>query len=172
MLDFSRRQLLILNELFQKRSLTSTELSLVVDASVRTVKTDISYLKKKLESYGITIESKPNHGYQLNYKNDEGITFLANQLKAMNVRRLYTFKQNNYERIFYIIRRLLLKESYLKLDILADEMFISRSTLNGDMIEVKKLLSKYNLKISLNSGGQKLTNISKSSFSVVKFSVH
>lgn len=147
MLDFSRRQLLILNELSHHENLTSAELALVVDASVRTVKTDISYLKGKLKDEGIMIDSKPNHGYQLKYKNERSIDFLANQLETVNVKRLYTFKQNNYERIFYIIRRLLLKEKHMKLDILADEMFISRSTLNGDMIEVKKILNQYNLKI-------------------------
>jgi transcriptional antiterminator len=147
MLDFSRRQLLILNELSRKESLTSTELSLVVDASVRTVKTDIYQLKEKLIGYGIMIYSKPNQGYQLYYKSGESKSFLTNRLNALNVERLYTFKKNNYERVFYIIRRLLLKDNYMKLDILADEMFISRSTLNGDMIEVKKILDKYNLEV-------------------------
>lgn len=146
-MNFSRRELLILNELFHKESLTSTDLSLVVDASVRTVKTNISNLKVKLTGYGITIDSKPNRGYKLTYENENSITSLTNQLKAMNVERLYTFKKNNYERVFYVLRRLLLKDIYIKLDVLANEMFISRSTLNADMIEVKKVLYKYHLKV-------------------------
>ncbi|WP_342508615.1 BglG family transcription antiterminator [Sporosarcina sp. FSL K6-2383] len=147
-MNFSRRELLILNELFHKKSLTSTDLSLVVDTSVRTVKTDISNLKVKLSDYGITIHSKPNQGYKLNYENADSITFLTNQLKSMNVERLYTFKKNNYERVFYVLRRLLLKDVYIKLDVLANDMFISRSTLNADMIEVKKVLNKYELKLT------------------------
>lgn len=146
-MDVNRRELLILNELFHKARLTSKDLSLVVDASIRTVKTDISDLKLLLKDHGITIHSKPNKGYELHYENQESIDFLGMQLQSKDVERLYSFKKNNFERVFYILRRLLLKDMYIKLDVLADDMFISRSTLNADMNEVKRVLNKYHLKV-------------------------
>ncbi|MFM1654964.1 BglG family transcription antiterminator [Brevibacillus sp. B_LB10_24] len=147
MSNFSRRQLLIINELFLKSRLTSAELALAVDASVRTVKTDIATLKSKLAPYGITIESRPNIGYELMYQEKASLDFLTNLHKSAEVKRLNHFMKNNYERVFYMIRRLFFANDYIKLDELANDMFISRSTLNGDMIEVKKLLKKYQLKV-------------------------
>ena len=45
------------------------------------------------------------------------------------------------ERIAYLIRKLLMVDYPLKLDELADEVFVSRQTINGDLKEVRKLLS-------------------------------
>ncbi|MFB1050034.1 transcription antiterminator [Paraliobacillus sp. JSM ZJ581] len=145
MLDFNRRQLLILNELQEQEMTTASSLALVVEASVRTVKNDISMLKKKLKNEGIEIKSSPNKGYHLWYKDDYSKEFLTKGLASIDIKRLNLFKRNNYERIFYIIRALLLSKGYIKLDHLAEKMFISRSTLNQDMPEVKRILSKYHL---------------------------
>lgn len=146
-MDVNRRELLILNELFHKGRLTSKDLSFVVDASIRTVKTDISHLKLLLKDHGITIDSRPNKGYKLHYKDQYSFDFLETQLQSKNVERLYSFKKNNFERIYYILRRLLLKDMYIKLDDLAEDMFISRSTLNADMNDVKKVLHKFHLNV-------------------------
>ncbi|MBS4206561.1 PRD domain-containing protein [Bacillus sp. FJAT-50079] len=144
---FTRRQLLILNELFLKDTLTSNELALLVDSSVRTIKTEISYIRTELKQYGIMIESKTNKGYTLIFTEKSSMNFLTNLLKSSKVKRLNKFKKNNYARIFFVIRRLLLEDSYIKLDELANEMFISRSSLNTDMIETKKILKKYQLTV-------------------------
>ncbi|WP_182199757.1 BglG family transcription antiterminator [Paraliobacillus salinarum] len=148
MLDLNRRQLLILNELQEKETTTAANLALVVEASVRTVKNDISILKKKLKSKGIEIKSSSNKGYTLSYKDESAKQYLIKGLATIDIKRLNLFKRNNYERIFYIIRALLLSKDYIKLDHLAEQMFISRSTLNQDMPEVKRVLSNYQLHLS------------------------
>ncbi|PAV28382.1 hypothetical protein CIL05_17265 [Virgibacillus profundi] len=147
MLDLNRRQLLILNELFQQEIRTAANLSLVAEASIRTVKNDISILREKLNNHGITIDSSPNKGYQLLYHDGSSKDFLSKFFSQIDIKRLNLFKRNNYERIFFIIRTLLLSKDYQKLDDLADEMFVSRSTLSGDMTEVKRILANYQLDI-------------------------
>ncbi|MTE25099.1 HTH domain-containing protein, partial [Microbacterium sp. ZXX196] len=50
-------------------------------------------------------------------------------------------------RVHYIINRLLLTDKNLKLEDLADELFISKSTIQNDLKEVKELLKSYDLKV-------------------------
>ncbi|TQS74251.1 PRD domain-containing protein [Ornithinibacillus gellani] len=147
MMDLNRRQLIILNELFNQKVITSLNLSLAADTSVRTVKSDIAYLRKKLDRHGIGINSSPNKGYSLNYHDSSSKEYLSEFFSQIDMKRLHLFKRNNYERVFYILRTLLLSNNYIKLDDLANEMFVSRSTLNGDMPEVKRILDNYQLQI-------------------------
>lgn len=47
----------------------------------------------------------------------------------------------------HIIRRLLIADHFLKLEDLAEELFVSRSTLNNDFKEVKRTLKNYGISI-------------------------
>lgn len=49
------------------------------------------------------------------------------------------------ERILYLLKRLLLTEEYVKLEDLAAEMYISKSTVQNDMRDVKKRLKPYDI---------------------------
>src|SRR5699024_4799891 len=49
------------------------------------------------------------------------------------------------ERITYLIKRLLLIDDYIKLDDLADEMYVSKSTIQNDLIPVRNILSAYDI---------------------------
>ncbi len=93
------------------------------------------------------IDSTQNKGYKLYFETEEVKLNLYKYLSHININRLHLNKRNNYERIFYIIRRLLVNVGYIKLDDLAEEMFVSRSTLNVDMPEVKRILYSYQLSL-------------------------
>src|SRR5690625_6947106 len=49
------------------------------------------------------------------------------------------------ERITYLIKRLLLHDTYNKMDDLADEIYVSKSTIQNDLIDVKKLVAEYEI---------------------------
>ena len=51
------------------------------------------------------------------------------------------------ERVSHIIRRLLLSDGYLKLEDLADEIYVSKSTLQNDLKLVKHRLAKYDIRL-------------------------
>ena len=51
------------------------------------------------------------------------------------------------ERASHIIRRLLLSDGYLKLEDLADEIYVSKSTLQNDLKLVKHRLAKYDIRL-------------------------
>lgn len=145
--NLSRRQMIIINSLYTSGTLTAAELALILNVSVRTIKNDIYELKMKFKDSDIDIFSKPRKGYSIEIKNQEQREYLERLSKSNSINKMNEFYNNNYERIFYILRKLLIANDYIKLETIANEVFVSRSTVNQDMKEVKRLLDKYNLRI-------------------------
>ena len=56
--------------------------------------------------------------------------------------------RTNIDRVEYILKKILLlyKDKTLKIESLADEMYVSLSTIKNDLKEVKVILENYNLK--------------------------
>lgn len=145
--NISRRQMIIINSLYTRGTLTAAELAAALNVSVRTVKNDIGELKMKFKNSDIEILSKPRRGYSIVIKDREQREYLQGLSKLKSIRQINEFYSNNYERVFYILRRLLIVNDYIKLETIAEEVFVSRSTVNQDMKEVKRLLDKYSLKV-------------------------
>ena len=130
-----------------QEALTSQALANEIGVSTRTIKKDIAELGNILIEQGASIESKMGKGYQLNVEDE----FLFNQL--LMVQKLQEFNPTQkipryrYERINYIIKKLLAIDYYIRLENLADELYVSRSTIVTDLKEVREILSDYNLEI-------------------------
>lgn len=114
----------------------------------RTLREDIRQYKDTLESKaGCMIESKPNAGYRLQIFDDELYNAFVKDLLSEESNQQYLIPVNQEERIHYIIRYFLGHSDYVKLNNLADEIYVSRSTLNADIKEVKERLSHFRLKL-------------------------
>lgn len=141
----TKRQKMILNYLLQKDKIISgQELAKEYDVTTRTIRNDIVAIEGVLANdSGIHIESIRGKGYKVEiFQNEKLFSFLE------------TINENTKsspiepeERVNYIVNRLLLSSEYLKIDRLADELFISRSTLQNDLLNVKVVLEKFGLKI-------------------------
>lgn len=145
--NLTRRQIIIINSLYKKGTLTSVELSLILNVSIRTIKYEIKEIRRKFSEELLEIISSRRIGYKIIIKDEEFLNYLeeldsSSKIKIMD--KLYT---NNYERVFYVLRRILTENDYLKLEDLSKEIYVSRSTLNQDIKEVKRLLNKYDLEI-------------------------
>lgn len=145
--NLTRRQIIIINSLYKKGTLTSVDLSLILNVSVRTVKYEIKEIRKKFSEELLKIISSSRKGYKIIIKDEDFLNYLeeldsSSKIKFMD--KLYT---NNYERVFYVLRRILTEDDYLKIEDLSNEIYVSRSTLNQDIKEVKRLLNKYELEI-------------------------
>ncbi|MBT2713653.1 transcription antiterminator [Pseudomonas sp. ISL-88] len=120
---------------------TSSVIAANVKVTTRTVRNDIKELQTILEKHGASIQSVRGSGYKLSIRDEQPF---KNWLQD-------NFQQNSGlpifpdERINYLMKRLLLTEGYLKLDDLAEELFISKSTLQSDIKEVKKRLHPYDI---------------------------
>lgn len=143
-----KKQSLLLSQLLEtNESMTSYQLSLSLGVSVRTVKTYIQVINEYIMPFGMKICSQPGEGYWLE-KEDHVDMISIYGLMDKNIALKYNdIPKYNYERINYIIKKLLVVDYPLKIENLMDEIFVSRSTLTADLKEVRKLLAKFHLKV-------------------------
>lgn len=138
---FSNRELLILDYLKKNKYVTAEELANYLSVSKRTVKKDISRIKENINQEKILLKSYPAKGYLL----DSSFIFSSDELTLSRDKDLIL---KNYDRIAYLVQRLLLAEDAIRYDDLAEELYISPSSLSKDMKKVRALFSEYKLKIS------------------------
>jgi lichenan operon transcriptional antiterminator len=115
----------------------------------RTLRYDLTTYKTLLQDNGVEIKSHPGRGYQLVILDKEKYTILLNTIKNNEHRHQFISPIFFHQRIDYIIRQLLSCKEYIKLNELADEMYISRSTLNSCLKKVRKELKTLNLSLHI-----------------------
>ncbi|WP_138420345.1 BglG family transcription antiterminator [Aquibacillus sediminis] len=143
-MNFRHKQ--ILRELMSlEETLTSTYLANIVQVTSRTIREDIKALDTFLQTNGAEIKSIRGKGYQLNVYDDQAFRQLLNQEFQKDSSFEQASPSSPEDRVNYLIKRLLLSNGYLKLDGLADEMYISKSTIQNDMKQVKNILKKYDI---------------------------
>lgn len=111
----------------------------------RTLRNDLSRYKEALEEHGVKLDAQPGKGYRLVIVDREKYNVLVEKLSLAAQRQHYVAPVRHQERIDYIVRCLLVAEEYIRLDELAEEIYISRSTLSGCMQGVRNALSEFNL---------------------------
>ncbi|MEK4060008.1 MULTISPECIES: BglG family transcription antiterminator [Paenibacillus] len=122
----------------------SEHLAKLIQVTSRTVRSDIRELDEFLAKHGASVQPVRSRGYELKITDDSSFRMLLQQL----------FMNNEPEdsgspeyRQLYLIRRLLLAGAYLKLEELADELYVSKSTVQNDFKEVKQTLLAYGIGI-------------------------
>src|SRR5699024_5167167 len=108
---------------------------------------EISNLRKMIDKDKIEIASKPGYGYSIIIHDDEYYDEVTNQVQEKNIKKIQDFSKDSFNRITYIIQELLIAEGYIKIDQLAEELFVSRSTLENDINEVRIQLEKYHIEV-------------------------
>ncbi|MDX8045558.1 BglG family transcription antiterminator [Gracilibacillus sp. S3-1-1] len=136
----------ILRELMAEQSpVSSTYLANVNKVTPRTTREDIKRLNQIISSHGAVIESIMGKGYLLKVKNDNEYKNFLHGYFIQEIPGENGIPRSPEERIKYIINRLLLQDGYIKLEGLADEIFISKPTIQTDIKEVRKILANYQL---------------------------
>ncbi|MGH1811677.1 BglG family transcription antiterminator [Enterococcus entomosocium] len=141
----TNRQEKILRYLLSKDKIISgQELAKQFDVTTRTIRNDITVIESILENKsGLKINRFKGKGYKIEIlQNDQLFAFLES-LNSIDEK----IPVEPEERINYLLNRLLLSSQYLKLDDLADELFISRSTIQNDFINIKVIVEKLGLSI-------------------------
>ena len=133
----------ILNVLSTKHYQTSSYIGLTLNISEKTVRNRIKEVDCIINKHGANIISKQRMGYKLQINNVESYDSFIGEVNVNNV----IIPANSKERVAYIITHLLWCDDYLKLDDLADELYISKSTLNNDMKKAESILYEYNIEI-------------------------
>ncbi|WHZ03823.1 BglG family transcription antiterminator [Neobacillus sp. YX16] len=140
------RTIAILRELLAVDTpITSEYLANVIQVTSRTIRNDIKELETIISKYGASIKSIRGAGYTLKIDDDKVFRkFLLEEFQSEKLKPSM-LPNTPEERVHYLMQRLLLTENFLKLEDLADELFISKSTVQNDLKDVKKTLQTYDL---------------------------
>ncbi|PZG34653.1 sugar transporter [Listeria ivanovii] len=142
----------IVHMLYLRMSFISgRELGEALAVTPRTIRNDIKAINPLLQVAGNQIESLPGVGYRLIIEDEKALqeALLDNKTGQSNMNIVPLFAE---DRANYIIRYLLLKNDYVKLETLAEELFVSKSTINSDILEVKEKLTNYSLSVEKRAG--------------------
>lgn len=137
---FPNQRLAQLFTLLQNETLPQEELAQRLSVSTRTVRADITALNALLLRYGAQFILTRGSGYQLVINDPTRYQMLEESApKAQNIPRTAA------DRIHFLLVRFLTSAFSIKLEDLADAWFVSRATLQGDMVDVRERLQRYQL---------------------------
>lgn len=121
---------------------TIKELTNSFHVTDRTIRTDIQAINLEIAKYECEILLKRKSGYYLMSYNKDKFKELQNQIEKQT--NVLTFNSLD-DRIKYILQKLLYSQDYVNLDDLANEVFVSRNTLQNYIKPIKETLETYNL---------------------------
>ncbi|SDZ65793.1 lichenan operon transcriptional antiterminator [Evansella caseinilytica] len=127
---------------------TSDYLARVNNVSPRTIRADMKLLNQQLSNHDAAIVSIRGKGYRLVIYDNERFRHYLQMMMDNDEEGSGTLPDTPEERIVFIIRKLLLAEGYIKIDDLADFMHVSKSTLQNDLKEVKRIFTNYGLTLA------------------------
>ncbi len=141
------KQIKIFNALRETKSdLTSYDLAEITGISRRLIRNKIKGLRKALTYYDIELLSKPNKGYRILIHDDVKCEKLLGEIDNVQNEEK-SIPTNERERTDYLTVQLLLSTDYLKVDDLADELYIGRASVSNNLKVIRKRFEKYNLTI-------------------------
>lgn len=117
------------------------EISEKQNVTERTIRNDIKAINEELRPFESELLKNKDGNYFL-FINDGKIFNEFEKQELLNFE--FDFSEPR-DRITYISLRYLFSAKYIKSEEFLDEMFISRSSMQNDMKDVRELLSKYNL---------------------------
>ena len=151
----SKRETQILKLLFDHKHtyLTSQEIASGIDVSNRTARKYLHLLEDALKQESLaTIEAKQGNGYQLKIQDARRFDeFYLEEVKSQMASKDITTIQESNDRQYYILNRLFFEQSAVYVDAIADELFVSRSTISNDLVEIKKLITPYQIELQSKS---------------------
>lgn len=121
------------------------ELARFTGVSIRTIKNDIPDLKTFCEAAGARLIAVRGQGYRI-----EAVNASLFEEQLVEIQRLFseTYYSHEYEnRDNDIARRLLAEASWVKLDDIAAEMYLSRSTIKNSIQSARRLLNQFHLSV-------------------------
>ncbi|WP_100011577.1 BglG family transcription antiterminator [Lentibacillus sediminis] len=128
----TRWQEIVEQMLLSDEPMTSSQLAKALQVSSRTVRNDIKEMREFLLGKDMHIRSHRGRGFELADKQHPAWREIFLHPGVIPIER--------EERVQYLMERLLLQSDYIKIDTLADELFVSRFTLQSDLKKVREIL--------------------------------
>lgn len=121
---------------------SANELAKKFHVTERTIRSDIINLNAELQKYKCEILLKRKKGYYLYVHDQEKYNQLFSALNPIN--KIHSLDSLN-DRINYILKILLYSNHFIHLEDLADQVYVSRNTLQNYTKSIKEIVEKYNL---------------------------
>jgi len=127
-----------------RKPLSGQEIGKKLAIKARTLRGDIARHRETLAEDGLQLLARQGVGYELIIKDSEKCGVLLDAVCSQRPLRQARARTPD-ERSSYLIRSLLAAGDYIRLDDIANEMCVSRSTLNNGMKEVREALAHFGL---------------------------
>ncbi|MDQ0360442.1 BglG family transcription antiterminator [Breznakia pachnodae] len=144
----SERQKKLLIDLYNSKGeyLSAKELSSKYNVSARSIQNDISEIRKVISNYDfLSITSISSKGSKLNVEDEKEMEKLLAAVDDVLKTQVLTSKKDRINRIVSILFN---SKQGITIDHLADRLFVSKSTLTGDLKLAKEMLDRYDVKIA------------------------
>lgn len=120
------------------------ELVAYFHVSERTLRNDIQNINAVLSNHGAIIDRMRKKGFYISIHNSTKYdAFLSKSQNTPQAERL----DNAQKRIQYILQYLLFHEEYSTQDALAEQIYVSRNTINNYLKTIKLMICEYQLKL-------------------------
>lgn len=147
-MNFSKHEIEIIKLLISSPNyISSYDIASSTGINRRLVRSEMITIKKALASLGYELISKASKGYMIKGNKSHSLQQLSKLIEDAESHREYVFPILPWERQGYIVRYLIEYNDYIKLDDLAQQLLISRSTISNDLKHAKKDLEKYDLSL-------------------------
>lgn len=137
----NRMQQLLKQLIGSEGPVTSDQLASILHVSSRTVRNDIKILDNMLQENGAHLIAERGQGYRLEI-NDNALFKSYIESLLFDKGRVPVEPE---DRITFLVEKFLLQSGYIKIKDIIEELFVSRSTLQKDLRDVKVILDKYQL---------------------------
>lgn len=132
----------------KEQFVTSKELAAHMGCSDRTIRTYYKTLVEKLDNHsGLDLISKQGYGYKLDILDDDAYADFLEENHINDHRFNYQSVTDINDRYNFLLNKLLFEQNEIYFDDLADELFVSRSTLSSDFKKIREKFKPYHLKI-------------------------
>ncbi len=141
----SRLKSLIKELLAYKEPVTSEYLAKVLGVTSRTIRNDVKTLNAELKKIGVQIEASRGVGYSIDSELGQQVTKVIEELFMLQEEEKGNTPVLPEERVIYILKSIIMADDFIATEQLANELFVSKSTVDNDLKQVEKLLEKYDL---------------------------
>lgn len=154
-LQLNSLEIEIVQFLFEHREdyMSSQKIADSCHASSKTIRKYIDLLNDLLKDYDAIIDMKKGSGFKLKFKNNKIYTFLEQIREQQYIVDDSTQIVDASDRERFILNALLLENREITIDELADELFVSHSTITSVTKQIKQQIEPYNLNLSYDLDG-------------------
>ena len=154
-LQLNSLEIEIIQFLFEHREdyMSSQKIADACHASSKTIRKYIDILNDHLKDYDAMIEMKKGSGFKLKITNKKFYTFLEQIREQEYIMDDSTQIVDASDRERFIVNILLLENRQVTIDELADELFVSHSTISSVIKQIKQKIEPYDLNLSYDFDG-------------------